>query len=126
MGLRDDIQADLAEAFDEEDDLADAVTAFTGKREVTGEYDPTNPTGSTSVVNYSGRGVFGSYSRQEVDGQHILATDIKVTALQNEVTLDADGSPATPQIDDTINGLAVINVGKDPAGATWSIQLRKT
>lgn len=125
MGLRDDIQADLAEAFDEEDDLADAVTAFTGSRFLPGEYDPATGTSGTTIA-YSGRGVFGSYSRQEVDGQHILATDIKVTALQNEVTLDADGSPATPQIDDTINGLAVINVGKDPAGATWSIQLRKT
>lgn len=125
MGLRDDIQADLAEAFDEEDDLADAVTAFTGSREVAGEYDPTTGT-STTTVTYSGRGVFGSFRQDEIDGQHILRTDIKVTALQNEVLLDTDDSPATPKIDDKINGLKVISVGKDPAGATWSIQLRKT
>lgn len=126
MGVRDDLQADLAEAFDAEDELADTMTEFTGSREVTGEYDPANPAGGTSTVTYSGRGVFGDYARQEVDGQHILATDTQLLALQNEVTLDADGSPATPQVNDTINGMTVINVGKDSASATWDLQLRRT
>lgn len=117
MGLRDDIQADIAEAFD--DDLADAVQSFTGTREVPGEYDPVTGTTPSTTVTYTGRGVFGSYSAMEVDGQHILQTDKRLTALQSEVT-------DTPQVDDDIDGYRVMNVGKDPASATWSLQLRRT
>ncbi|WP_299231709.1 glutamate 5-kinase [uncultured Halomonas sp.] len=118
MGLRDDIQADIAAAFDA--DLADAVRAFSASREVPGSvFDPTTGTYPSTTETYTGRGVFGGYSAQEVDGQHVLATDVKLTALQNELT-DA------PKIGDTLDGYRVINVGKDPASATWSIQLRRS
>lgn len=117
MSLKAEIQADIAEAFDS--DLADAVTDFTGTREVPGGYDPVSGTNTSTTETYTGRGVFGGYSVQEIDGQHILAADTKLTALQNEVT-------DTPAIGDDISGLRVLNVGKDPAGATWTIQLRKT
>ncbi|MFG6139506.1 hypothetical protein [Halomonas sp. B23F22_10] len=123
MGMRDDLQTDLAEAFD--DDLADAVTAFSGSREIVGEYDPVTGTNAATVA-YSGRGVLGSFRQEEVDGQHILATDQKLTALQNEVTLDEGGGLAEPQVDDTIAGLVVKNVGQDPVAATWTLALRKT
>jgi len=123
MSLRDDLQADIAEAFD--GDLADAVTSFTGSRTVAGEYDPVTGS-STTTVSYSGRGVFGSFRQEEIDGTVIIATDTKLTALQNEVTLDSDGSPATPQVDDTLAGKTVKAVMKDPAAATWTLALRKT
>ena len=123
MGLRDDLQADIAEAFD--DDLADAVTAFTGSRTVAGEYDPVTGS-STATVAYSGRGVFGSFRQEEIDGAVIIATDTKLTALQNEVTLDSDGSPATPQVDDSLAGKTVKAVMKDPAQSVWVLALRKT
>ena len=117
MSLRTEIQADIAEAFD--DDLADAVTSFTGTREVAGSYDPVTGTTTTTTETYTGRGVFGGYSVQEVDGQHILATDTKLTALQNELT-------GTPQEGDTIDGMEVVRIQKDPAAATWSLTLRRT
>lgn len=117
MGLRDDIQADIAEAFD--DDLADAVRSFTGSRETAGSYDPISGTTTTTVTNYAGRGVFGGYSVQEVDGQHILATDTRLTCLQNELT-------DTPQEGDTVDGMEVVRIQKDPAAATWKLTLRKT
>ncbi len=123
MSLRDDLQADIAEAFD--GDLADAVQSFAGSRAVAGEYDPVTGS-STTTVSYSGRGVFGSFRQEEIDGAIILATDEKLTALQNEVTLDSDGSPATPQVDDTLAGKTVKAVMKDPASATWTLALRKT
>lgn len=127
MGLRDDIQADIAEAFDT--DLADAVRPFTGLREVAGEYDPVTGATPNNNVNYQGRGVFGGYSLTEIDGQHILATDRRLTALQNEVVLTVSGEPTTapeaPKIDDKINGLDVVQVGKDPASVSWIIQLRR-
>lgn len=123
MGLRQDIQAEVAEAFD--GDLADAVRSFTGTREVVGEYDPTAGS-SVTQVTYSGRGVFGAFEQGEVDGEHINLTDVKLTALQNEVLLDSDSSEATPATGDHIDGKKVIVVNQDPAGATWTLGLRET
>ena len=121
MGLHDEITADIKEAFNT--DLADAVQPFTGSRTVQGEPSIedilTNTVGSNSTtINYSGRGVFGSYSEFEVDGEAIKANDVKLTALQSEVT-------ARPQLDDNINGYQVVAVNQDPASITYTIQLRK-
>lgn len=128
MGLRDDLQADIAAAFDDVDGLADAVTSFAGERVTVTSDTPDPNTGKypTSTTAYSGRGVFGGYRSEEVDGQHILRTDVKLTALANEITRDSDGAPFAPKVDDVIAGYDVINVGKDPAAASFSIQLRKT
>lgn len=115
--------AKLAAAFD--GPLARAVQAFSGSREVAGEYDPETGT-STTTVTYSGRGVFYDYSVQEVDGNIILATDTKLIALQQEVTLDSDGSPATPQEGDAIDGMEVVRIKKDAAGVVWELTLRRT
>ena len=121
MGLRDEVTADIKDAFDT--DLADAVQPFTGIRTVQGEPSIedilTNTVGSNSTtINYSGRGVFGSYSEFEVDGEAIKANDVKLTALQSEVT-------TRPQLDDVINGYQVVAVNQDPASVTFNIQLRK-
>ena len=121
MGLRDEITADIKEAFNT--DLADAVQPFTGSRTVQGEPSIedilTNTVGSNSTtINYSGRGVFGSYSEFEVDGEAIKANDVKLTALQSEVT-------TRPQLDDVINGYQVVAVNQDAASVTFNIQLRK-
>ena len=130
MGLRDDLQADIAEAFDDADGLADAVTTFTGSRTTVSDvYDPVTGTYPETTIGYSGRGVFGGYSVEEIDGQHIVRNDVKLTALQNEVLLDSDGTPAVPAVDDAVSGpdgdYRVISVGQDPAGASWTVQLRK-
>lgn len=123
MGLRDELQADLADAFNT--DLSDAVTAFTGTRTVADDTDsgiddwmnpPDTPSASTST--YSGRGVFTDYSTYELDSDIIDVTDVKLIVLQNEIT-------AEPIADDKINGYSVIRVSKDPANATYEIQLRQ-
>ena len=121
MGLRDEITADIKEAFNT--DLADAVQSFTGSRTVQGEPSIedilTNTVGSNSTtINYSGRGVFGNYAEIEVDGEAIKANDVKLTALQSEVT-------NTPKLDDVINGYQVVAVNQDAASVTYTIQLRK-
>ena len=121
MGLHDEITADIKDAFNT--DLADAVQPFTGSRTVQGEPSIedilTNTVGSNSTtINYSGRGVFGSYSEFEVDGEAIKANDVKLTALQSEVT-------TRPQLDDLINGYQVVAVNQDPASVTYTMQLRK-
>ena len=121
MGLRDEVTADIKDAFDT--DLADAVKPFTGSRTVQGEPSIedilTNTVGSNStIINYSGRGVFGGYSEFEVDNESIMANDVKLTALQDEVT-------NAPKLDDVINGYQVVAVNQDPASITYTIQLRK-
>lgn len=123
MGLRDELQADLADAFNT--DLSDAVTAFTGTRTVADDTDSgiddwMNPpdTPSASTLTYSGRGVFTDYSTYELDSDIIDVTDVKLIVLQNEIT-------AEPIADDKINGYSVIRVSKDPANATYEIQLRQ-
>lgn len=127
MGLRDDLQRDLAEAFDT--DLVDAVNPVVGVRKVQGEYDPDSGTTPETTTNYAGRGVFGKYLAKEIDGSLIQATDEKLTILQNELFITLLGEPtevlAIPEIGDVIGGKRAMNVSQDPAKATWTVQLRK-
>ena len=121
--MRDELQAELAEAFNE--DLADAVDTFTCEKPIySGEFDFETQTypviGSES---YSGRGVlFGSYQKDLVKPADYQAEDAKAIVLQNEVT-------AVPQIDDvwvTSKGdFKVVNIGADPTDSIWVCQLRK-
>ena len=128
MGLRDELQADLAQAFNT--DLADAVAAVNGSRSLPGTYDPEKG-GSTpaTTLYYAGRGVFGQYKAREIDGTRILASDVRLKALQNELLMTEAGvttdTPAAPAIGDLISGYRVVNVGQDAAKATWTIQLRR-
>ncbi len=121
--IKNKIQSKVAQAFNKK--LGDAVGAFTCSKEIqSGEFDFETETYPTTIVEaYSGRGVlFGSYSKDLVKPDDYQVTDCKATVLQNEVT-------QVPQIGDvwvTVKGsFKVLNVGVDPAGATYSIQLRK-
>ncbi|EMP8702884.1 TPA: glutamate 5-kinase [Acinetobacter baumannii] len=121
MGLRDEIQAEIAEAFDE--DLADAVHTFTCERIVSTSWNPKTNTSENVVENYSGRGVlFGSYNQYEIQTLGVLATDNKAVILQNEVTM-------VPKIDDEwVTGLGtfrLIHIQQDPATTIWKCQLRR-
>ena len=121
--MRDELQEELAAAFN--DDLADAVDTFTCEKPIySGEFDfETQTYPVVGSESYSGRGVlFGSYQKELVKPVDYQAEDAKAIVLQNEVT-------AVPQIDDiwvTSKGdFKVVNIGADPASATYSIQLRK-
>ncbi len=121
MGLRDEIQADIAEAFNE--DLADAVHSFTCDRVISTNWDPKTNTSENVIEHYEGRGVlFGSYSQYEIQTLGVLATDKKATVLQNEVSM-------TPKIDDewitALGSFRVIHIQQDPASTIWKCQLRK-
>jgi len=125
MGIRSDIQTDIAAAFDT--DLADTVSLLKGVfTQSSGEYDPVTGTYTTITTTYRGRGVLGGFRTFEIDGVRILATDYKITALQNELLLTGTDSPVVPRVDDVINGMTVIDVQQDPANAAWSLQCRGT
>lgn len=126
MGLRDEIQADLAEAFDE--DLADAVSTFTGTYMGPGVWDPVNETTTAQPVIYTGRGVLDSYDSRRIDDLNILVGDVLLICLANEVTdRPAVGHQIT--VDDLLTGQQVtyriVSPGFDPAKAHYEIQLRK-
>ncbi|WP_440779443.1 hypothetical protein ACTACN_17165 [Pseudomonas syringae] len=129
MGMREEIQAELAEAFDDPEGLADAVARVEGTRKLAAVYNPATGKTSAGSLSYMGRGVFSSYLAKEVDGSLIQAFDEKLLTLQNELFVSEGGlattAKAEPLIGDLIGGKRVLNVGHDPAGATWTIQLRK-
>ncbi|EPF6421750.1 hypothetical protein [Acinetobacter baumannii] len=121
MSLRDEIQADIAEAFNE--DLADAVHTFTCDRIVSTNWNPKTNTSEDVIEQYKGRGVlFGSYNQYEILTLGVLATDKKAIVLQNEVTKE-------PKIDDewsTAKGtFRIVHIKQDPAATIWKCQLRK-
>lgn len=121
--MRDELQAELAEAFST--DLADAVDTFTCEKPIySGEFDfETQTYPVVGSESYSGRGVlFGSYLKDLVKPADYQTEDAKAIVLQNEVT-------AVPQIDDvwaTSKGdFKVVNIGADPTDSIWTCQLRK-
>lgn len=126
MGIRDKIQTKVAKAFDTK--LADAVNDFTGSFVIQTGWDPVTETGGETTVTYTGRGVLSKYSLNRIDGVNILHGDLKLTALTNEVTDE-------PKVDhiitapDLVTGeqqrYKAISVETDPAGAAYSIQLRR-
>ena len=126
MGLRNDIQVDLAAAFDE--DLADAVVPFTGHYLGPGETDPLTEISTRQPVTYTGRGILDEYDSRRIDGINILAGDVLLICLANEVTdLPAIGHRITAA--DLITGepvtYEVVKPGIDPAKAHYEIQLRR-
>ena len=123
MGLREELQDDIAEAFNT--DLEDAVSEFTCTKIIySGEMDfATQTYPIIGNETYSGRGtLFGSYQKDMVKPVDYQVTDCKATVLQNEVT-------QVPQISDvwaTSKGLfKVVNIGQDPTNSIWTCQLRK-
>ena len=121
--MRDELQAELAEAFN--DDLANAVNSFTCEKPIySGEFDfETQTYPVVGSESYSGRGVlFGSYQKDLVKPADYQSEDAKAIVLQNEVT----GVPQIGDVWNTVKGdFKVINIGADPASATYTVQLRK-
>ena len=122
MGIKDDIQAEVAAAFSA--DLADAVDTFTCEKPIySGEFDfETQTYPVTGSESYSGRGVRGNYLRDMVKPIDYQATDAKAIVLQNELT-------GIPQIGDVWQfkdgGFEVKNISQDPTSSIWTCQLRK-
>ena len=120
--MRDELQAELAEAFN--DDLADAVDSFTCTKPIySGVFDfETQTYPIVGSESYSGRGVRGNYLRDMVKPIDYQTTDAKAIVLQTELT-------GIPQIGDGWEfydgNFKVINIGADPVAATYTIQLRK-
>lgn len=119
MGLRDDIQSDIEEAFDT--DLSDAVTSFT-YRIVTRTYDTNTNTTSDVNTDYESRGVIGRFKREVFKDSNVLPTDSKIIILQHELAVEP--VPDMLIISPT-KTYTIIKVRQDPAAATWTLQCRE-
>lgn len=113
--MKQEITNELKTAFDT--DLQDAVKEFTAIRHIISDDDWTINGNQGTQSTYAGRGVFSNYHEHEIDGQSITIHDIKLICLADELT-------DTPKIDDVIDGKRVLAVGADPAGVSFTIQLR--
>lgn len=126
MGLRDDIQTDLAEAFNT--DLADAIFPFAGEYLGPGVRNPITEETTAQPVFYSGRGVLDSYDSGRIDSINIKVGDVLLICLANETT-DIPAVGHKISVEDLLTGqqaaYRVVNPGIDPAKAHYEIQLRK-
>jgi len=126
MGIREELQAELSEAFDT--DLSDAVHDFTGSYKVQAGWDPVTETGGEITRSYSGRGVLSRYELSRIDGVNILHGDLRLIALANEVT-DKPSESHAITAPDLVTGLQqtyrIVTLSSDPAAATYRMQLRR-
>ncbi|RKM33410.1 glutamate 5-kinase [Moraxella catarrhalis] len=114
--MKQEITQEIKQAFD--GDLKDTVKDFTVVRVILSDDDwAVNDTQVLSTINYSGRGVFTGFHAYEIDNKTIMQQDTKLICLQSELT-------DTPQINDSINQMKVMNISQDPAGICYFIQLR--
>ncbi|MGR2670799.1 glutamate 5-kinase [Acinetobacter soli] len=128
MGMREEIQQELAAAFDAEDELADAVNTFTCSRKVLISSNPATGEDVFQELAYSGRGVlFGSWEKDLVRPSDYLASDAKAVLLRNEVL--SAGIEVEPQVNDEwlINSeyYRVVSYGSEPSKSVWTVQLRR-
>jgi hypothetical protein len=126
MGMRDEIQAELAEAFD--DDLADAVIPFTGSYLGPGAYDPVTEENTAQTITYTGRGLLANYDSRRIDNINIMTGDVILICLANEVG-DTPAVGHQVAVQDLVSGqpstYRIVTVGVDPVAAHYDIQLRK-
>lgn len=127
MGIKDSMQASFGALFNNE--FAEAVSPFTGTYLGPGVYDPVTEQDTGQLVTYAGRGVLTRYKKDQIDNDRILATDVRVIALVNEVSdRPMPGHDVTTK--DLITGeqrrYRVIEAVTDPVGVHYQIQLRVT
>jgi hypothetical protein len=119
MSIRDELQSELSDAFD--DDLQDAVFSI---KLIKGKisYDVSTGTNIKTGDTFNTRGIPYDINTSEIFNQALKPGDVSFIILQNELD-------SIPEIDDYINyngyTYKIIDVSKDPADATWEILCRK-
>jgi len=123
MGLQNDIQTQLAAAFDTT--LSDAVASVVFVDTSTSSYNPV--TGDVTLVElrYPTRAVISPYSEKDIgnSGGKITNRDLKVILLSNEI----DAPPVTGMKMEIVGQTEIYSVEEsesDPAGASYEVQVR--
>jgi hypothetical protein len=126
MGIREEIQAEIADAFNAE--LTDAVVDFDACYVIRSDWDPVTETGNEIIVRYGGRGILAAYALEIIDGVNVLKGDLRLMALKNEVSA-VPKEEHTVTVPDLVTGQrqthTIISVKVDPAAVRYVIQLRR-
>ena len=123
MGLRSEIQQDIAAAFNT--DLADAVKTLVLIDRKGGVYNPSTGDFNGSETRTLTRGTVSPFTSLEVlySGGAIDINDSKILILANEVSI----TPTTDHVVE-VNGeeYRVLKVKIDPADVAWVLHTRKS
>lgn len=122
MGLREELQADLAEAFSDDDELGQAYASFTATRQVAGEYVPGSGQSGSTTITYGGQYWRGKWSFTELQTLNLDAQDIKIGMLANATEQKPEVDDRLTLADGTVT--RVTQVSKDPVEATYTVMLR--
>ena len=88
MGLREDIQLAVLEAFD--GDLSDVVTVFDLVKITQGAYNPVLGERVETETKTFTKGVFASFGTNEIDETNIKSTDEKIIVNGKNLSIDPD------------------------------------
>lgn len=119
MGLRATIATALGAGFTALGDIKKTMSykAFGASS----SYNPDTSALTTVETTTTITGVVSQYDKREIDGESIRPNDQKILLQQSLLS-------AAPTINDrvVIDGIswAVIDMRQDPAGATWTLQVR--
>lgn len=119
MGLKQDIENDLIDAFNI--DLSDAVQSFS-YIVVDQTFDPNTNLLVETETSYLSRGVFTNYKREIMQDSSILSTDEKLIILQVELAIVPEKNM---KIKRDTKEQTIISVKEDPVSATWTLQCRE-
>lgn len=108
---------------------ADIFTAFgdvpvdcTLRKLVETTYNTTTGEVDVPTDEFESQVILIDYDQREVDGESVRTSDVK--GIIRQATLDGE----TPNVNDKLQVgdrlFDIINVGEDPAGALWMLQLR--
>lgn len=116
--MRAAIQAAVGAAFAAMSDLKTSVTYRRGA----GSYSPTTGQVTPGATTHTVLGIFFDFESNQIDNVAIRATDKQFLFEASQIAFE-------PSLTDKIQSGSTVweikNLSKDPAGATWTLQIRK-
>ena len=87
---------------------------------------PTNPWENPTVTEteYHCKAIITKFKYHEIDGEKIKAEDHKILFLADSMTVEPEIDDRVQRVGETRRYLIVSPVRKDPAGATFTAQVR--
>jgi len=87
---------------------------------------PTNPWENPTVTEteYHCKAIITKFKYHEIDGEKIKAEDHKIVFLADSMAIDPSINDRVQRVGETRRYLIVSPVRKDPAGATFTAQVR--
>ena len=88
--------------------------------------EPTNPWENPTVVDatYPCKAIITQFKYHEIDGEKIKAEDHKIVFLADSMAIEPAIDDRVQRVGETRRYLIVSPVRKDPAGATFTAQVR--